>query len=309
MQNNRYNNCISLLLILMVIAFTGVGCTKEDRSQCGDDSILLTFKAVINVNGEDVVAEKDEIKELTLYVFSANEKFLEAHSIQIDSTISLFYPDHEELHLVCWGNSVNNQQIVPVLSIGDKLDESLITLNTENAGGTQEKVTNHPDDLFHSVKNIIIKDVKSSTVVMILRHKVASVSIIAKGLAGYSRAENENNFNYVLRSGKKHANFNGVTEGNDVHHTQNAEIENGTHKSGIFNILPSANNIEIDIYKGTAFIHTISKDSEGNFIIAKEGELLNIYADFSNGGLGDGSVNVSVKTTSWGEEEIWKDMF
>ena len=300
------------------MALIGVGCTKEDRSEC-DTPILLQFKAIINVNGENVEADKDDVKELILYVFDAQEEFLESHYAEIGSTISLSYPSHKELHLVCWGNSSSDQQTLPQMEVGDKLGESLITLKTEGARA-QEMATTHPDDLFHSSKRVIIDRTKPSTIEMVLYHKIASVSITASGLSTLStKADGE--YKYVLRSGKKHINFTGNTEGGDVHHHQAAEFKNGIHESGIFNILPysddaiktnrvnspatrAAGDIEVDIYKGSELIHTVKKDSEGNTIKAKEGQLLNVRADFN---ANDGSVSVSVAITAWGEKKVWKD--
>lgn len=308
MKNNKHNSFISLLLIFMIIAVTGMGCIKENRTQC-DVPILLTFKAIVNVNGVDIEVGEDMVKELTLYVFNAKEEFIESHRAKIASTITLSYPNHKELHFVCWANSENDQQIIPNLNVGDKLDESIITLNTESVRSEQEKVVVHPDNLFHSKKQVVIAELGMSTIVMVLRHKVASVSITAKGLNTIT-SKVDDDYSFVLRSGKKHVNYNGNTQGNDVHHYQDAELKEGIHESGIFNILPSnesksGSNIEVDIYKGTELIHVITEDSSGGIIKAKEGELLNIHADFSDV---EGDVTISVAVTPWGEKMIWKEL-
>ena len=272
--------------------------------------ILLKFKALININGENIVAGEDDVKELTLYVFNEDKEFLESHYVEIGSTILLSYPSHKKLHLICWGNSASEQQTLPSIEVCDKLDESLITLITSNTRATPEIVTTHPDNLFHSAKEVVINDVKSSVVEMVLRHKVASVNIAAKGLTTYTSRAGED-YSYVFRSGKKHVTFGGETQGDDVHHFQNAEFKNNTHESGIFNILPSTdenNSVEVDIYKGTELISTISTDSNGDEIKAKEGELLNIYADFSGSGGNEEGVSVSIAITPWGEKKIWKDI-
>jgi len=309
MQNNRYYRCIRLLLILMVMALVEMGCIKEYESDC-NTSILLKFKAIINVNGEEVEVGKEEVKELVLYVFNANDEFLESHLVEIESTIALSYPNHKELHLVCWGNSASDQQIMPELKVGDKLDESLIAVITNNTKVTQAIVETHPDNLFHSHKEIIIEDIKGSTVEMVLYHKVASVNITAKGLATHFTKVDED-YSYIFRSGKKHVSFNGDTKGDDVHHSQIAELKNGVHESGIFNILPSTdenNSVEVDIYKGSELISTISKDGNGQPFKAEEGRLLNIHADFSGGGGADGTISVSIAITYWGEKKIWKEI-
>ena len=284
----------------MVIAFIGTSCTKENNTEC-NTPILLKFKAVINVNGESVEAGKDDVKELILYVFNAQEEFIESHYADIGSTITLSYPNHEELHLVCWGNSASDQQTLPTMGVGDKLDESLIAIITDGTRVTQTTAM-HPDNLFHSRKKIIINEVQSSGVEMVLYHKVASVSIIAEGLADLSTRVDED-YSYVFRSGKSHVNFTGNPNGDDVHHYQAAELIADSHESGIFNILPSDESAEVDIYKGADVIATISQDSDGNPIKSKEGELLNIRADFSV----DGDINVSVAITPWGEKKIWKN--
>lgn len=304
MQNNIYYRYIYMMFVLIVTGFAAIGCIRNDGSQCA--STLLKFKAVINVNGAYQEVGEDHVKEVALHVYGENEEFLETHNAKIGSTVSLYYPNHRKLNLVCWGNSASEQQVTPALKLGDNLEGSLITVITEDTRATEEKTTTHPDDLFHGTREIVIEDYKASVIEMVISHKVASVNITARGLMFLNRADED--YSYVLRSGKKHVNFRGQTLGNDVHHTQKALLENGLHESGIFNILPSTdidNNIEVDIYKGTEFIYTIVKNNNGDQIIAKEGELLNIYADFGDGS-GDVSINIAI--TPWGEKKIWKEM-
>lgn len=304
MQNKRYYNYARLLLTLTVMACIGAGCIKEDRSHCF--STVLEIKAVINVNGEEQEVGKDVVKEVLIYIFDGNDRFLGTQQAEIASTVSLNYPNQKELNLVCWGNSASDKQIMPTLKIGDKLDETLMSVIVDDTKSTKEMVRIHPDDLFHATKELLIASNTGSTVV-ILRPKVANISITARGLnETFTRASDD--FSYVLRSGKKQIHFRGQTTGNDVHHTQKAEFKDGLHESDIFNILPSTdanNGIEVDIYKKTEVVATISTDDYGNTIHAKEGELLNIYANFDNG---DGSVSISVAITPWGEKKIWKEI-
>lgn len=68
-----------------------------------------------------------------------------------------------------------------------------------------------------------------------------------------------------------------------------------------FNILPTEEELRIDIYHRGVLQTTVISDSNGKPLRVSEGRLLNVLVDF------DGAISVEVKVTDWGKQEIWKE--
>lgn len=275
MQKNRHYNYFHVLLIIMIMAFIGIGCTKEDRTLC---SLPVMIEVKVN---------KTTIKELMFYVFDENESFIETIPAEIGSTVSLIYPNHNKLHLVCWGNSESGTQIMPTLEVGDKVENALVSVIIDNTKATQENVTIHPDNLFYTISDVTLSNEVNTTIELIIHPQTTPVKIVTPGLKERFGITNEE-ITYVLRSGKQNINFRGVITGEDVTHTQKAELKDGTHESPIFNILPNDKSVEVDIYNGATLLATIK-----NTDIATRGDTLNIYKTFK---LGVGFLTVRAQT-------------
>lgn len=305
MQNTIYHRCIRALLILMVMVV--VGCTKEDESKCNPPH-SLEIRAVVNVNGEIQEVGSDVVKGgVVFYVFDQNEGFLEMKRVELGSQIALYYPFEDKLHLVCWGNSESEGLIMPTLEVGTKLEEALISINTDNleSRSVQQNVTASVDDLFHARDELTISDNVNKEI--IIERQVASVSIISTGLKEYCNTDSED-FRYVFRSGKKSIDFTGLTKDENVSHTPAVAFKDGLLESSVFNIFPDPNiDIEVDIYLESALVATISTNVDGKQIRAEAGKLLNIYAVFKSGNIESGDIDVNIQITPWGEKAIWKE--
>jgi hypothetical protein len=79
--------------------------------------------------------------------------------------------------------------------------------------------------------------------------------------------------------------------------------ESGVCELPATRILSSAEgeNVSISIYHGTKPVYTVAHDSEGKPLKAINGKLLEVWINFT------GQVNVSIKSSPWGEETIWKE--
>ena len=298
MQKNRPHSHIRLLLILMVTSFVSMGCTKEDLSQCPTFSHEFIVRAY-DIDGNNI-SQSDDVKEITAYVFDDQDNFLALRQIELEKNIKLNYPNNSTLHIVVLGNSANDKQKTPTLTIGDKLVSACISLTMRTSAKSMQQTANSPDDLFKGRKEIV-KSISNTLQEIAIRRKVGSVVITTKGLKAYTNTTSDD-FHYVLRYGKRQLNFMGHTLGEKALHNPKAKFNNGLFESSIFNILPpTESNIMVDIYNGISLVATIAKDSNGNPLIVETGELLNIYANFTS------NINVSIEVTSWGEKKIWKE--
>lgn len=77
--------------------------------------------------------------------------------------------------------------------------------------------------------------------------------------------------------------------------------DRGDFVSSVFNILPTEEELRIDIYHRGVLQTTVISDSNGKPLRVSEGRLLNVLVDF------DGAISVEVKVTDWGKQEIWKE--
>ena len=291
MQNNKFTHNSQLLLLWIVISFVCVGCTKEDLADCNPFSHTFT----IRVNAADAL---DAVKEIKVYVYNEDEAFLALHDAEVGNPIQLNYPQHNKLNVVVLGNAASNKQQLPVVNIGGKLHATALSLITTATKSTPLQAT-HPDDLFKGRKELFQNNADTPQTID-LHRKVASVVITTKGIQAYANTTSED-FHYILRYGKRQLSFKGETTAEDVTHQPTSTFNNGVLESSIFNILPAASPIAIDIYNGAVLVSTIQADSSGKPLMATAGELLNIYATYS------GDVSVSVATTPWGEKKVWKE--
>ena len=297
MQNYRHHSYICLLLVLLVTTFIGIGCTENNLSNCPKFSHQFIVKAY-HADGTEVV-ENGVIKDLNVYVFDQNETFLALHKVEIGNIIQLDYLAHEKLNIVVLANSESENQKRPKLKVGDKIDDAYISLITQTK--SLDEIAVSPDDLFKGRQEIIKNRLSENAPPKIsLQRKVASVVITTNGIKEYAITTSDD-FHYILRYGKREFNLKGETSEDNVTHKPVSNFNNKLLESSIFNIIPSQDNIEVDIYNGTKLITTISKDDKGNLLKAKEGELLNIYASFI------GDVSVSIEVTEWGKKVIWKE--
>lgn len=294
MQNNKSRNCLQLLFIFMVAAFVLTSCTKEDLSEC-PASYNLTIKAFDTDNAD--ITNTDAVKEVSLYLFDASKNYLAIQSAPIGKTVELNHPEHEQLYVVAWGNSMGGNQMMPTFKVGDKLETAFVSLNKTKAS---LPTVQSPDDLFYGAVELT-KESQNIEKELPIRRRTSSVMITAHKLKEFASAS-DNDFSYILRKSTDKLDFYGKPNGTDVSYRPAAAFDHtGQFKSPIFNILSTSTPIEIDIYHGSVLIATVIGDSKGNPFKAVEGKLLNILIDFSL------EVSVTVTITDWGKQEIWKE--
>ena len=168
-------------------------------------------------------------------------------------------------------------------------------------------VAGSPDDLFYGTIDIQTSaDGLSATDALSarelpLRRKVSGVAVTARHLKEYV-GSSDGDFHYILRKTGNLLDFYGLPNGTDVSYRPEASFnDRGDFVSSTFNILPTDEELRIDIYHRGVLRTTIISDSNGKPLRVTEGRLLNVLVDF------DGAISVEVKVTDWGKEEIWKE--
>lgn len=293
MQKNKFRNCLQIVPVLFLMAFVSASCIKEDLSQCQKPVFSLQMKAY---DADNRPLGSDVVKDITLYIFDGSKRYLDSRDISVNETVTLDYPDHESLTLVAWGNGKQGHQTMPTLQQGDPLETAFVSLTQTR---TSLPVAGSPDDLLHGIIDINAHETVTSE--LPLRRRTSGVVITTRYLREYV-GSGEGEFRYVLRKTPDRLNFYGLPVGSDVSYSPQATFDpQGDFVSPIFNILPTEEDLSIDIYHQGVLKTTITSDSEGNPLRAQAGRLLNVLINFK------GNFGVEVKLSEWGKKEIWKE--
>lgn len=293
------NNRLLTMLIAVCLPLTTLltGCTKESVSDCSN-KFEFTVKAYV----EGVEVGGSTVKEVTVYVFDHEQRFLKQIDAQINQLITLNYINIPNYTIVAIGNGKQGGVMLPQLSVGDPITSGIIRLKSTRA--TSYPIYPIPDDAFRGLKERIINDnSQSSTIVIPILRVMASVNITIKGLKEHYGVY-EDNYSLVVRKTKSIFDFYGRLSGEDIGHSPSGYFNvSGVYTTSNFNILPTepGYNIAIEIYNGTMLVTTIVADNNGNPMVPQAGKLLNILIDFST------KVQVNIITTPWGQVHSWKD--
>ena len=91
----------------------------------------------------------------------------------------------------------------------------------------------------------------------------------------------DGDFHYILRKTGSMLDFYGLPNGTDVSYRPEASFNDQGHfVSSAFNILPTEEELRIDIYHRGVLRTTIISDSNGKPLRVAEGRLLNVLVDF-----------------------------
>lgn len=288
MYKNKYFSYLQVAAVVLLTSLS-VGCCKEEDRFFATTLQVKAFDADKNELGSQVV------KDVTLYVFDKEKTFLGTRELKLSESFTLDFPEHDTLKLVVWGNTGQGNQTITPLKAGDRLDDAFVSLIHTKA---TLPVAGSPDDLFYVSGDLVTG--KNTESVLSLRRKTASVAITARCLREYV-GSSEGEFRYVLRKTRDKLNFYGKPTGEDVSYGPASTFnDKGDFVSSVFNILPTDEDLKIDIYHRDVLKATVIADSEGKPLRAVEGRLLNVLVDFQ------GEISVEVKVTDWGQQEIWK---
>lgn len=283
--------------IAFILSGVVTGCIKEDLAECPK-----SYQLVVRTDEGDNVSQ-DGIKEVILFIFDENQRYINSISTSVDKVVELNYPSHNNLTVVGWANTVGTNQTQPSLTPGMPLEGQQITLvNLAIARLIQDdNYTLSPNDLFHGIKQVDLKNGSNTTPdVLYIKRKVSAVSIIARHLQEYMNTQDQD-FSYRLRKSKNALDFTGLLTGTEVSYLPQATFNTKNEfETPVFLILPSemSKSIEVDIYKGTQLVHTITSTPAGEPIQAVEGKFLQIIVDFSGG------INIEINLSDWENKDV-----
>ncbi|PXV66346.1 fimbrillin-A associated anchor protein Mfa1/Mfa2 [Dysgonomonas alginatilytica] len=303
MQRNRILR-INVLLYIFLILFLP-SCIKDGDPEDCLDTHLLQVKAV-------------GVSDAVLYVFDENQLFLDTivvHApalstradIEMNAIVKLNYPNHSKITVVGWGNSLGEEQNIPLPHVGSSLNDARVALKT-STGINSMRYARSPADLFQGYLEIDLtgKNRQTITHVINLTRKISSAYIVTKGLQEWV-GTNDTDFSYVVKSTYDSMDFKAELTGTKVNYQPNTLFEaNGNFIAPIFNTFHSADEyITIEIYKGTTLVYNARTDSDGNPFKLEAGKLLQVLIILKGTGAG---INVSFTISQWGVVNIDQEL-
>lgn len=278
-----------LLAVGLPLTIMLTGCTKESVSDCYNK-----FECTVKAYAEGVEVDRNTVKEVAVYVFDHEQRFLQKIDAQINEPITISYEDVLDYNIVVIGNGKQGGLIIPELSIGDPISSGIVELKSTRA--TSSPIYPTVDDVFWGSKvNIINEGSQSATVVIPISRIVASVDIAIKGLREYYKVYDDN-YSVVVRNAKSAFDFYGRFSGVEIAHSLKGSFNTaGIYTIPKFNMFPTqpGDQIAIDIYNGTTLVSTIRAAKDGTPMVAQAGKLLNVLIDFT------ANVQVNEPTILW----------
>jgi hypothetical protein len=288
---------LALLCLSATASFTG--CISDTLSDC-DVPHSITVRAY--VRGSNAELGADDVKDLSLFVFDGESRFMYRIETAIGERVTLYAPRGEDLHIVAWGNLKEGAQTFTEPEPGDLLIDYLVELLplTQASG---PRFAGSPGDLFRGEITITSDEFRGEKILPIYR-EVGSMAITLRNLKAFT-GYNDNNFSVAIRETYSVMDFSGRMKGGMVSYQPVGTFVNNVSRDEYqippFNMFPEETGVMIDIFHGDELIATISTDRSRNPIIVEKDKLTNVLIELK------ASVSVGVELSGWGETVTWKE--
>lgn len=281
-------------------------CIKDEK---GDDCPTGNFLTVKALSSSGAEFDSTVVKDVEIYIFDANGKFLEQRSVSLNSPLFLGYPNQSSLTIVALGNSKNNRQTLPILKQGSSLDSAFISLNKTSSALIEGNTTQSPSDLFYGYLKIDNYNKNSNqNYVVNMTRKVASMTVTIKGLQDHFNTT-DTDFMISVDGQFSKLDFKGNLQNPEVtsYEPIGAFQSNRDYVVPPFNLLPSSGIHTIKIYKNGKIVYSTTTDKLGNQITSQADRLTNVLIDFTTAPSESGILDVTLVITPWDQVYIWKE--
>lgn len=296
MRLKKILNTTLRLMCMIALLATVTSCIKDDLSDC-PSTFTLTVGAY---DKSETALGKKEVKDVRLYVFDSDRRFVKKIDTQIGQPVTFQAGEGKDIHIVGWGNLGGGMQECSLPNPGDHKDNCLVSLSPQ---ADSSNYFTSPDDLFRGEITIRKEEQRGEKELPIYR-EVGSLTVTLRNLKTFT-GYNDNDYSIVVRDTHSSIDFYGNLTGNRVAYRSDGSFvtNNGTEDYLVpaFNMIPEEKGINIDIYYGTELIRTVSEDNSGNSITIEKDRLTNVLIDLK------AQVSISVLLTDWGHYQVWKE--
>ena len=292
-------NLIRTGCCLLMLCIVQAACIHDDNGDCPPENErqVLVIRSFDGVGNE--LTGTGTVSEVMLYVFDAQNHFLQSIPCKENETVPLDYPGQGKITVVGWGNSQSDKQNMPRTVAGASLESLQMNLLRSPDGYLLS-----PDDLFYGSVSIGYPAVTRVAVTahqLSLQRKVASMEIVVKGI---SRRFDTADTDFALQVNETAEGIGFSGELSAVHNSYRPVCGFNSLKelvAPVFHTLPSGGNpVMITLYKGSEPVYEVSTDDGGASFMLEAGKLLSVVIDLDKGS--GGSAYFDVK--KWNESNI-----
>lgn len=283
---------LSLLFILALLS----GCIAEDLDDCSNG---IPFKVTLP---ED--ASPETIKDMSLYVFDGKDLLIDIRPMNTTEILMLDYPGIPVLHCVALCNTAGGTMLLSPLNKGDSRSNGSISLKPfVPTKAAAKSIFASPDDLFYGELDIENNRTSYHPEEQNLKlfRKSASMIITLRGLQALTGTE-DTDYSLIISETRSRMDFKGEYGGPPASYSPPVNLAaNRDLASPLFRLFPTANDegLTIDIYHHNVLLKSVNVDLYGQPVVPVAGKTTNLLLDFN------GSVDVQVKVTGWGERTVW----
>lgn len=297
MTGNYRFRYVPRILYFMFTLLLLSGCIAENTDDCYKGTPLAVELPV------DILPEA--MKDISLYVFDDKDKLLDVFSMSGTEPVILNYPDIPMLHCVALCNTQDGTMSVSPPEQGGTRSDGFISLKPAGPTRTEQGIFTSPTDLFYGELEFEnnTTSAKTEKQVIPVSRMTASMNITLRGLQRLTGTE-DGDYSLVVRETNSRMNFDGTYGGTPASYSP--PVTPGKNKDfevSMFRLFPTLNTagLTIEIYHSGTLLKSVHADGSGNPIIPVVGKTMNLLLNF------EGSVNVEIELTEWGETVIWKE--
>lgn len=294
--NYRFRYAPGILYFMLTLLLLS-GCIAENTDDCFKGT-PLTVELPSGILPETM-------KDISLYVFDDKDRLLDMFSMSGTEPVILNYPDIPMLHCVALCNAQDGTMSVSPPEKGGSCSDGFISLKPTGPTRAEQGMFTSPADLFYGELEIENNTTPSQAerLVVPVSRMTASLNITLRGLQRLTGTE-DGDYSLVVRQTNSRMNFDGTYGGTPASYSP--PVTPGKNKDfevSMFRLFPTVNaaGLTIEIYHNGTLLKSVHADGSGNPIIPVVGKTMNLLLNF------EGSVNVEIELTKWGETIVWKE--
>ncbi|WP_291590945.1 FimB/Mfa2 family fimbrial subunit [Bacteroides sp.] len=273
------------------------GCIAENTDDCYKGT-PLTVELPTDISPQTM-------KDISLYVFDDKDRLLDVFSMSDMEPVILNHPDIPILHCVALCNTQDGTMSVSPPEQGGARSDGFISLKPAEPTRAEQGIFTSPTDLFYGelkFENNTTHTQAEKQVITVSR-MTASMNITLRGLQRLTGTE-DGDYSLVVRETSSRMDFNGTYGGTPASYSPPVKLAvNKDFEVSMFRLFPTVNasGLTFEIYHNGTLLKSVHADGSGNRIIPVVGKTTNLLLNF------EGSVDVEIEITGWGETVVWKE--
>lgn len=289
-----------ILLAFPTLLLFSYACIKEDLSQCATNTSITVTVKIAEVSGSP--DDKSIVKDIVLYIYDENKKFLEIRETQLGNIEVLSYPNAGKLTVVAWCNTLSGSLDLTSFNSGLFLKDGYARLKKI----LSPNIYQIPDDILFGSKPIVNNQEVDEHATLYVTRVVASMNITVRNLKKFADF-NDNNYSFIVGTTKTYMDFTGQYYGGGASYIPESSFnipEEFIAKT--FRLFPSREeHFSVKIFHDGTLIDEVSTANDNSPLQTIQNKTLNLLIEY-NGLTG---ISVTVKSTEWNQTHQWDKIF